>query len=141
MVFKAESHSEQRKMCPKHGIAHGVCVDPIKAEAPPEESLQVGGLGGTSTASCTLCGETGITFPHTCPGSSGGQDHLTPVQPNRFDPYEALDIMEAMLDSSECLPTHTSRGDGYLIVDADFHTAKHQLHALRAYITGMEHGS
>ena len=26
----------QRKMCPKHGVAHGVCLDPIRAEIPPD---------------------------------------------------------------------------------------------------------
>ena len=75
------------------------------------------------TASCTFCGETGIRFPHTC---------KTAVRPNRFDPYEALDDILQRL--GEVIAQHISGG----CQDTD--EIGNQVNALRAYITGMEHG-
>ncbi len=59
-------------------------------------------------------------------------------EPNRFCPFEALDEIDAILDSSSNLPTHTARGDGYLVLDLDRETLCREVKALRAYITGME---
>ena len=72
---------------------------------------------------------------HKQPVTSHTTDSVTP---NRFDPYEALDMIDAILDSSSNLPTHTTRGDGYLILDLDRETLCREVKALRAYITGME---
>jgi len=147
-------------------------------------------MSDNTLASCTFCGETGITFPHTCkPGEVGelpwtvdakrirellldmhepncsgdgcegenpcsaclcrhalyrltrkmdeGKSHLCsrcetvhvlprfgepnrcPV--NRFEPFEALDTINRAIPSTRC-------GD----------EVRSTVHALRAYITGME---
>ena len=47
--------------------------------------------------------------------------------PNRFDPYEALDLIEKIAGDEQT----REEGVGTLLT---------QVHALRAYITGMEHG-
>ncbi|KKK76072.1 hypothetical protein LCGC14_2867400 [marine sediment metagenome] len=31
-----EKMSEQTAMCPRHGVAHGVCVDPVKTDLPED---------------------------------------------------------------------------------------------------------
>ena len=82
-----------------------------------------------TTASCTFCGKTGITFPHYCDNVDAPIDapycpaHLDGCpEPNRFDPFEALDTLDAIARDYE----------------EDSPQAKSLLNALRAYITGME---
>lgn len=100
----------------------------------------VEGFPAPLTGSCTFCGETGITFPHTCKvddinkGSEEEMDKSVDQctapsrcvihSPNRFDPYEALDAVEKRLGRISTI--HIGELLGHL-------------HALRAYITGMEH--
>ena len=71
-----------------------------------------------TTASCTFCGKTGITFPHYCDNVDAPID--APYCP--FDPFEALDTLDAIARDYE----------------EDSPQAKSLLNALRAYITGME---
>ena len=63
--------------------------------------------------SCHSCGQLNITFPHSCYPVSD----ITKIEPNRFDPYEALD---ELLELSPLAGTRRNVG------------------LLRAYITGME---
>ena len=83
-------HGEQRKMCPKHGVAHGVCVEPIKAEIPPEPPKLPLHLEPCDIPNCTWCGaDTSVAAEHRVIGELvAAQDRL--MAPNRFDPYEAL---------------------------------------------------
>ncbi|KKL26222.1 hypothetical protein LCGC14_2397430 [marine sediment metagenome] len=120
MVVMDKSLGEDRKMCPKHGIAHGVCVDPIKAEVPPD-AQPAEDFPGIAMTSCTFCGETAITFPHTC------DINKVPDLTNRFDPYETLDAIEGAVSSLGFTRGH-SLGDRIIS----------HVFALRAYITGME---
>jgi hypothetical protein len=68
-----------------------------------------------------MCGETGITFPHSCYPVSDINE--VPDLTNRFDPYEALD--DITLESAGC----STRS---------YEAILKQVNALRAYITGME---
>ncbi len=117
MLVTDKSLGQDWPMCPKHGVAHGVCVEPIKAPL-----------------FCSSCGYT----PHGCDPCRERlledkppntiylrdpyemQDAVPP--PNRFDPYEALDRIGCAVKREEWYTQP---------VNAD-------LHALRAYITGME---
>ena len=86
----------------------------------------------TTTSSCTFCGETGITFPHTCKVSDINK---IPDLTNRFDPYEALDtIIERLEDIDAGL--HESPDPMACI--GRLADIRGEVHALRAYITGME---
>ena len=77
----------------------------------------------TTTSSCTFCGETGITFPHTCKVSDINK---IPDLTNRFDPFEALDIIMSFVQTDTQLDK----------VFAD--TVRNLVHALRAYIPEMK---
>ena len=118
----------QREMCPKHGIAHGVCVDPIKTgggrPSVTGEPAQYTCSTGTSRASCTFCGGPITDRPHICRG-------LIPYEapdtsPNRFCPFEALD---GIVDTAQKVAS-----------DPVYFTEiiRNRVYALRAYITGME---
>ena len=63
MLVTDPSLGEDRKMCPKHGVAHGVCVDPIRTSHVPLTDESFGGL----------------------------EKWTTELKANRFDPFEALD--------------------------------------------------
>ena len=52
------------------------------------------------------------------------------ASPNRFDPYEALDVIRKF--------TVAGLEHGYTLNDDDLHTIEGQVEALRAYITGKE---
>ena len=80
------------------------------------------GTDGTSTASCTLCGLTGSdkeVADHNCLRNPDD------IVPSRFDPYEALDRIEGLVNQGKWYTT----------------PVKTDLHALRTYITGMERAS
>ena len=127
MLVTHRAQSSQREMCPKHGIPHGVCVDPIKAKIPTEEDLQVGGLGysaleihdeGKATNRfephlCALC-ETIHVLPRL------GEPSRCPT--NRFDPFEALGEIHIEAQSAP---------------ESSYQAICKQVLALRAYITGM----
>lgn len=81
-----KSIQDMTTWCPKHGVAHGVCIDPIRV--------------------------------------------TDSQKPNRFDPYEALDdILQRM---GELVTDYISGGC------RNTDEIGNQVHALRAYITGME---
>jgi len=139
-------HFDQTAMCPKHGIAHGVCVDPIKTTGGSTTSepgyVEPSGTGETSAASCTLCGQTGITFPHTCNVEKPLQlSEFCPtchkawvsgslISENRFEPFEALDTI---LQCASAIEAAEEIGHAA----GDVATLHNQVYALRAYITGM----
>jgi hypothetical protein len=85
------------------------------------------------SVSCTFCGETLSVFahpPHVCP-TTGPLLTKSEAPSNRFDPYEALDaicftVREVRQHESNELNWESTQ----IIME--------QLHALRAYITGME---
>ena len=87
---------------------------------------------GTSSSSCTFCGETGITFPHTCKVSDINK---IPDLTNRFDPYEALDtIIERVEDIEE----QNHETPDVMACIGRLADIRGEVRALRAYITGME---
>ena len=92
-------------------------TDPIMDPYPGLKEAPV----GTTTAWCSLCGKTGITFPHSCYPVSD----ITKIEPNRFDPFEALDLLHDLVDGE--VPGKAG--------SEPIHAA---IIALRAYITGME---
>lgn len=129
-------------MCPKHGVAHGVCVDPVKtndlqrAELPSSLAKAIK-LERTCTATrCSICSDAidkgiveidrnGVVHTWDDPET---HTRLGPTEvpdlTNRFDPYEALDEIEHL--------THYEvPGEGFLLI-------QDKIYALRAYITGME---
>ena len=77
--------------------------------------------------SCTLCGFMGapsVFADHSCLGY-----RAILAEPNRFGPYEALDaIIGGIIDIA----------DRYPDLDDKCEILSNDLHALRAYITGME---
>ena len=111
----------QRQMCPKHGIAHGVCVDPIKAESAPGEHQNWEEDGGTWWWTRNI---GGLERPATELNPSPPSPRSTPPT-NRFDPYEALDKIQGFICNFGANSAAQEIAEG-------------QLYALRAYITGME---
>ena len=112
--------SEQTAMCPRHGVAHGVCVDPVKTTTeglaladPPPSLAKAMGLPEEAT--------TIDDNAEKCLAPSRCVIHA----PNRFDPYEALDRVEQIVEFSGT--STATRLEGARII-----------YALRAYITGME---
>ena len=101
---------------------------------------------GPHSSSCTLCGFTGSASAfagHTCSQTSQPQSIEYSAleihdEPNRFDPYEALDtISRTATDSMNVVK------DGVLQPVTDqmrlnTNLIGFEVHALRAYITGME---
>ena len=91
---------------------------------------------GPHSSSCTLCGFTGSASAfagHTCSQTSQPQsiEYSALVihdEPNRFDPYEALDSIQAA-----GLEFHDA-----VKLEKPFKLITVQVLALRAYITGME---
>lgn len=77
----------------------------------------------TITASCTFCGKP-LVENHVCL-----VDPPQPIQPNRFDPYEALDKSEGGIEDIR---------NFYPDLDPRCEEISERLNALRAYITGME---
>ena len=85
-----------------------------------------GGASTITTASptaqyCTLCGFTGhpsVFADHSCLAYRAAE---ILDEPNRFDPFEALDTINRAIPGTRC-------GD----------EVRSTVHALRAYITGME---
>ncbi len=74
--------NEQTMMCPKHGVAHGVCVDPMDAsdtmwESPPPPHV--------------------VFNPRLA-------EEMNPKALNRFGPYEALDLIDRANFSPRHLP-------------------------------------
>ena len=62
MVLKKEVEMDERTTwCPKHNVHHGLCIDPIKADAPKPKEGELADLLDP------------------------------PMNQQRFDPYEALD--------------------------------------------------
>ncbi len=89
---------------------------------------------GTSTPWCSICGKTGITFPHSCYPDINKVPDLT----TRFDPYEALDLIYDVLSCCGEKEVNEPRDGSVNLPWGDAETIRNQLHALRAYITGME---
>ena len=111
--------NERTDWCPKHGVAHGVCVEPIKttteglALADPPPSLAKA-MGLPEEATTIDDNAEKCLAPSRCVIHS----------PTRFDPFEALhEIYREAKDASD-----------------EYHMEKTlaAVHALRAYITGME---
>ena len=78
-----------------------------------------------TASSCTLCGFTGSPkeyADHSCLAYRAAE---ILDEPNRFDPFEALDLIEKIAGDEQT----REEGVGTLLT---------QVHALRAYITGME---
>ena len=127
-----DPEGSQRKMCPKHGVAHGVCVDPIKPEIPPDRqpppekepeveaprsdegcASRVAPLhhGARESSDLQLADPPpSLAKAMRCPYhhthcqcalcvACGCDHHVLPdlVEPNRFDPYQALDKLEDIL--------------------------------------------
>ncbi len=99
-------HLDQTAMCPKHGIAHGVCVDPIKT------------TGGSTTS------EPGYVKPSVTGEPAQHIPCSSETITLRFCPFEALDLIEKIAGDEQT----REEGVGTLLT---------QVHALRAYITGM----
>ncbi len=78
----------------------------------------------TITASCIFCGETGISSSHSCQGFVS-QGFTRERAPNRFDPYEALEL----IDRANLSPLNLQ--DSLTLIHE-------QVGLLRAYITGIE---
>ena len=107
-----EKMSEQTAMCPKHGVEHGVCVDPVRADQTEKPEKP-----------CPDCGKTWCF----------GERHICTVSPaNRFDPYEALDTIQQIVDCG------TQEDGASLITEMECGTLYRHVCTLRAYITGME---
>ena len=125
-------------MCPKHGVAHGVCVDPVRAEIP------------TLEGACREVVETYKTYEDEkanritivesprpdesvgdcCPECGGYVFNPETTPPNRFDPFEALDtIHDTATEIAAVLETLKVR---------EVIKIQEQIRLLRAYITGME---
>ena len=83
--------------------------------------------GGTTPPFCSFCGETEITFPHTC---------MSAPKPKRFDPYEALDLIDQVVVNGKARLSHSDRER--LVTLDELSTIHAQVNLLRAYITGME---
>ena len=86
-----------------------------------------------STASCTFCGESGITYPHTCYPVS--DINKIPDMTNRFDPFEALDTI---LERAEDIEEQNHETPDVMACIGRLADIRGEVNALRAYITGME---
>ena len=116
-------------MCPKHGVAHGVCVDPVRAEIPTLEGACREVVETYKTYEDEKANRiTVVEAPRPdesvgdcCPECGGYVFNPETTPPNRFDPFEALDTINRAIPGTRC-------GD----------EVRSTVHALRAYITGME---
>lgn len=108
-----KSIQDMTTWCPKHGVAHGVCIDPIRVDEQDPTT------GRPMTVEDGEAGDLVVKLRNMVAQLEEECERLRDgfPEPNRFDPYEALD---QILETVHGL------------------TVENHVHALRAYITGME---